>query len=135
MAREPKLFSYFPESKTKLVRYCNNLLATGTLSTDAVQSELINNIVPKSYKKLIEDVGEENKTNMPKYEELLQQLELNTISLSAVWLWLIYLGYTCSENKCCYYTDEHESKDVVEDRDNLFLIAYLSAESQTHRWV
>ena len=72
---------------------------------------------------------------MPSYEELLFHLDLTSICISTVWRWMILLGYKYSENMKCYYTDGHERPDVVEDRNNRFLIEYFRLEKCAHRWV
>ena len=133
--REPKLFSFFPDSKTQIVRYCTSQVNLGCLSTELVKSQIKNVIIPRCYQDLLEEAGEENRGNMPLYNKLLHMLDLSNVSMSTVWRWLVYLGYKYDENKKSYYTDGHEREDVVKDRNERFLIKYFTAERRAHRWV
>lgn len=72
---------------------------------------------------------------IPQCDELLQMLDLSTISITTVWRWIRYLGFNYSKNKKCDYTDGCEREDVVKDRDDRFLINYFKAEMFVYRWV
>ena len=82
---------------------------------------------PKCYQDLIDDL-EEDYDMMYSYDEILQLLDLKTISMATAWRWLINLGYKYDENKRCYYTDGHERDNAVYDRNKQFLPAYFSYE-------
>ena len=132
--REPKLFSFFPECKSMIQRFCNEQIKAGSMSTDSVTCEIKSVIIPKLYDNLLTEAAD-NKDMMPSYDELLHMFDLKTLSISTVWRWLQLLGYKYCENKRNYYTDGHEREDVVKDRNNRFLIAYFKNERRTHRWV
>ena len=55
--------------------------------------------------------------------------------MSTVWQWLKYLGYHYDKNKTSHYTDGDARDNVVDNRNNSFLIDYFKAERRTHRWV
>ena len=46
-----------------------------------------------------------------------------------------HLGYKYDINNKSYYTDGHERADVVDDRNNRFLIHYYEYEQQCYRWI
>jgi len=132
--REPKLFSFFPESIGMIKVFCNKQIKGGSMSTDAVTSEIRSVILPKLYDNLLIEAGD-SKDMMPGYDELLRMLDLKTLSISTVWRWLILLGYKYCENKRNYYTDGHEREDVIKDRNSRFLVKYFKNERRTYRWV
>ena len=49
--------------------------------------------------------------------------------------WMKRMGYKYDKNKHSYYTDGHERKDVVDDRNGRFLGKYYDYELSTHRWI
>ena len=118
--REPKLFTFSPDSKTQIVGYFTSQVSLGSLSTKLVKSKIQNTITPRCYKELLDEAGEDNTSNMPCYDKLLHRLDLKNVSMSTVWRWLIYLGYRYDENKISYYTDSHERDDVEKDRNERF---------------
>ena len=69
--REPKLFEFFPDAKTQIVRHCTSQVNLCLLSTELVKSEIQNNIIPHCYKELLDEAGDENKGNIPCYDYLL----------------------------------------------------------------
>ena len=131
--RQPKLFQFFPEAKTAIIRFCSEGVKNGSLSSESLRNEILTGIAPNCYKQLIDDAGNDASL-MPSYKELLYNLDLTTICISTVWRWMIVLGYEYDENKKCYYTDGHERPDVVADRNDRFLLEYFRLEKCAHRW-
>ena len=43
------------------------------------------------------------------------------------------LGYKYEENKRSYYTDGHEREDLIQDRNEIFLVGYFAAECRCRR--
>jgi len=98
LAREPKLFNFFPEARTAIEKYCSKEINLGSLSSEALRNHINTTIIPECYQNMIDD-AKEDRNSMPTYMELLHMLDLKTISLSTVWRWLILLGFKYSENK------------------------------------
>lgn len=132
--REPKLFVMFPESQEYITKHCNEKVKQGSLSAESLTVEIRTKIIPKCYEKLLDEAGDD-KDLMPSYNEILSMCDLSTVSVKTVWRWLVYLGYKYCENKRCYYSDGHERKDVVKDRNERFLVEYFKLERCTYRWV
>ena len=106
--REPKLFTFFPESKEDIITYCNNKIKSGELSTESLCCEIKNVIIPRCYAKLLLEAGEANRNSIPNLPDLLLMLDIRTLGLQTVWRWLHYLGFQYDENKRSYYTDGHD---------------------------
>ena len=83
---------------------------------------------------LLEEAGED-KDSMPSYNEILSMCDLKTVSVKTVWRWILYLGYKYCENKRSYYSDGHERKDALKDRNERFLVEYFKIGRRTYRWV
>ena len=128
------MFTLFPEFQEKFVTYCNKQIKQGALSTEECTTEVRTKIIPECYENLLKEAGDD-KEEMPTYNEILSMCDLKTISIPCIWKWLLHLGYKYSENKRCYYTDGHEREDVVNDRENRFLIDYFKMERRCYRWV
>ena len=60
---------------------------------------------------------------------------LKSISYSTVWRWLTNFGFSYDKNTRSYYTDGHERKDVIQDRNERFLGSYYAYELRCHRWI
>ena len=134
VSREPKIFSCFPDIKSDLVIYCNDKISEGCMSTELVLSELKNIIIPKHFDIHIEEQKTNNQIILD-YDMILHALQLQNISYSTVWRWLSHIGYKYDINNKSYYTDGHERADVVDDRNNRFLIHYYKYEQQCYRWI
>ena len=133
--RHPKLFSFFPEAKEKLIDYCENQIQLGSLSTESVGSQLRDKIIPKCYRRWVKETPKEERGDLPTYEEVLAFVDLKNISNQTAWRWMTDMGYTYDENKKCYYTDGHERPDVVKYRNENFLLQYFKYEQRCYRWV
>ena len=100
--REPKLFQFFPEAKTAIIKFCSDGVKNGSLSSESLRNEIIIVIAPNCYKQLIDDAGYDARL-MPSFPELLYNVDLTTICISTVWRWMIVLGYQYDENETFYY--------------------------------
>ena len=132
--REPKLFSFFPKARNKVVRYCNKQISVGSLSCESLAAEVSKNIIPVCYKELEDEAGSD-RNNLPELDELFVMMGLKTFSVSTAWRMMQYLGYKYCETRRGYYTDGHEREDVVKDRNKRFLKDYFLYEIRTLRWV
>ena len=131
--QEPKLFLFFPEAKNKVVQYCNQHIALGSLLRyESVATEIWKKLfqsVTKSYKKKLATIA----TNLPKLDELLTMMGLETFSISTTWRVLQYLGFKYSKIKK-YYRDGHKQEDIVKDWNKWFLKIF-SYKLQSMIWV
>ena len=73
--------------------------------------------------------------SMPSYNEFLHMLRLKITCIPTIWRWLIYLGYKYDENQRNYYADGHKREDIVQDRNEIFLVDYFSVKCHCYRWV
>ena len=80
-ALEPKLFSFSPQARKDLIKYCSNKVKTGELCTEGAHSEMTNNIVPTCYSNLLIETSEEMRNSIPTYDDLLQMLDLKQITI------------------------------------------------------
>ena len=78
VSREPKLFGCFPDIKSDLVKYCNEKISEGCMSTELVLSELTNIIIPKHFDIHIEEQKANNQIILD-YDILLHALQLQKI--------------------------------------------------------
>ena len=134
VSREPKLFSCFPDIISDLVKYYNQKISEGCMSTELVLSKLTNVIDPKHFDIHIEE-QKANHQIILDYDMLFHALNLKKVYYATVWNWLSHLGYKYDINNKSYYTDGHERADVVDDRNNRFLIHYYEYEQQCYRWI
>ena len=74
--REPKLFNFFPGSKNDLIAFCDSKVKSGKLSSESALAEIKNIIMPRCYSNLLLEAGEEHRNNIPRYEELIENLDL-----------------------------------------------------------
>ena len=130
--REPKLFSIYPGAKTKFIRFCNQKVSEGILSTELAWAELKTTIATDCFNEYINEV---ESSSMISYDDFLKLVDLKTISYSTVWRWLTNFGFKYDKNSKSYYTDGHERKDVIEDRNERFLGSYYAYELRCHRWI
>ena len=130
--REPKLFSVFPEARKKFMYFCNQKINDGSLFTELVWCEVQDHIATDCYNNYLKEVQHEVP---PTFDEFKKTLDITSISYSTIWRWLLYLGYKYDTNSKSYYTDGHERKDVVEDRNERFLGKYYDYELFTYRWI
>ena len=86
--REPKIFVFFPEVQEKLVKYCNERIKEGDLSTEQCAVEVRTKIIRESYDNLLEEAGDDRE-EMPSYNKILSMCDLKTISFSTIWRWLM----------------------------------------------
>ncbi len=81
--RQPKVFDYFPEMKSKINDYCGNPDNQASMSADSVAAEIRQNIPPKSYEDLREEM--DAVSDLPSYEDLLGVLHMNRLCPSTFW--------------------------------------------------
>ena len=122
----PKVFSIFPEAKAELLKFANEKVKLGELSTEAAHTHMVNNVLPKCYNNLISYYNEQAYTYIPSYNDVLNMLQLKNIDYTTTWRWLKLLGFKYSVSGKSYYTDGHERHDVVFDREERFLYYYSS---------
>jgi hypothetical protein len=67
--REPKVFDFFPEMKSKINDFCGNPDNQPSMSAESVAAEIRQNILPKCYENLLKEV--DDPSELPSYEELL----------------------------------------------------------------
>ena len=85
--KEPSIFTFFPESRTQFITFCNIKVKIGELSTEAAQTELTKVILPRSYALLLIYAGEEHRKDIPSYDDLLQMLGYKKINMDTIWRW------------------------------------------------
>ena len=124
------LLRAFPELTSKIIEFCNEAVAHGTLSTESLHLHLTKHLMVDVYNNEFKNLEEK-----PSMNEFLAVYNLKNICLNTAHRWLLHLGYSYDFNKKTYYTDGHERPDVVADRENRFLSAYFSLELYCHRWV
>ena len=66
---------------------------------ETVISEIQTKTTPNYDNYLLGKKGEEYKASMAQYSELLQYIGMNSISISVLWYYLIYLGYQYCKTK------------------------------------
>ena len=128
--RQPLFLEFYPDFKTEVISFCNKAVSEGNLSTDLLHSHVKSKLLHDLYQKEFKDID-----NPPSIVEFLNVYNLNKMSISTIYRWMIYLGYRYDASKKTYYTDGHERPDVVADRDNRFLKEYFNNELFCHRWV
>ena len=132
---EPKVFTFFPQVKGLIKKYCNEKVKSGELSTEGLHAELNTKIIPSCYNDMLNDADASLRDEVPSYKELLLMLDLKSVCMSTVFNWMRDLGYRYDVNMRSYYTDGHERTDVVLDREQRFLDSYFGYEIDCHRWV
>ena len=75
-----------------MIRFYNNKIISGYLSTESFLNEIRIKILPLCYSNLLND-NKGDSDMLPIYKELLHLLDLKSIGMSTAWYWLIYLGY------------------------------------------
>ena len=96
---KPIIFEIIPEFKDKIVRFCNEQVAEGTLSVDGLKKEITRTLLPVSYSEYIRDHNKCNTNVLPSYPEFLSILHLRGISHNTVHRWMQFLGYVYSKTK------------------------------------
>ena len=67
-----------------MVRYCNVQIKLSCLSIEQLLAEMKMNIIRKYYRQLITDAKEEDKKYLPTYDELLDKLDLKSLTLTTI---------------------------------------------------
>ena len=102
------------------MKYCHAQIKGRCLSTELLLAEVRNLIIRVCYNDLLLGVAKDHMHNIPTCNELLRMLDLKSISISTVCRWLRYLIFKYNENKRNYYTDGHERKILVKNRNEGF---------------
>ena len=94
--REPKLFSIYPDTRNKFVKFCNHKITKCILSAEVLWSKLKANIATESYNNYLNEIGNNQTIS---YNDFLKLIGLKSIPYSTVWRWLTNLGHSYDKHQ------------------------------------
>ncbi len=96
---QPFFLGTFPEVKLKLNKWAK--LNITNLNCENIGIELKQNILPNTYETYLQEVQLNN--HQLTYNDFLNLFHLKSISDSAIWRWMKYLGFNFCERQKNYY--------------------------------
>ena len=133
-SEDPRMFQIFPDAKKELISFARDDKLR--LTHADVHLEFVTNILPRLYKRYVE---ESKNGDLPYYtlDEILHMggyTSAETMCPKTIFNWMRKLGFSYKEHVKSYYTDRHESPENILARCE-YIKWYFGIEINCFRWV